>query len=148
MKAARRSRELRLHAGPEPGRPQIKPVVRHQAGLIYGEDTPAQVISPLEQLEIDSHGSEQLSAVQDGQTTSDNCNCCLSRAFIMQDRNFRILYYLTVSGDVPHFVTRNSNSGRVVSGVTLIGLLSNTPVAIDFQIVRSGGDSKKNRRAN
>jgi hypothetical protein len=64
--------EGRLHAGPDPRRPEVKPVVARRAGVIHGQDAAPEPGSGFEELKVRACLLHQARRVKSGKTTADD----------------------------------------------------------------------------
>jgi hypothetical protein len=61
-----------LHAGPEPGRPEIEAVSGGTASLISGLDASPQPVARLKELKVDARCVQQPRSIETGQAAADD----------------------------------------------------------------------------
>ena len=64
--------QLRLHAGPEPGRTKVKATGVRRAGFADSQDAPAKAVTGLQHLDRDTRLMQDSRGVQPGQSAAQN----------------------------------------------------------------------------
>ena len=78
--------EGRLHAGPDPGRAEIEPVVARCAAVVHGQDAAPETVPGFEQLEVRACFPHQARRVEAGKSAADDGHLRIGQLRLLQAR--------------------------------------------------------------